>query len=286
MHSLATVYGWVGRFLDKIALHQHIHESRKARFGPDHPDTLAAVADLADAYHCAGKWDKSTPLLEQLLEKRRAICGPTHPDTVGTMHNLAMNYADVDRFAESMALLEKVLAHLKSTETAGSQPSSWSWLIYAQVCQRAGKFDKAEQLLREALQRNRHCDDSLASRGQKSNILGWLALNRLLQHQYNEAEPLAREALAITERLPLVNARRFLWMSMLGAALLGQGKYAEAEPFLLQGYEGFKQQEPILIAGEKPRLTQMGEWVVRYYEATNQPAKARAWREKLKARVK
>jgi serine/threonine protein kinase len=286
MHELAGAYGWAGRILDAIALCQHIQESQKARFGPDHPDTLAAVAGLAEAYRFAGQWDKSTPLVEQLLEKRRAICGPTHPDTVGTMHNLAMNYAHVGRFAESMALLEKVLVHLKSTETAGSQPSSWSWLIYAQVCQRAGKLDKAEQVLREALERNRHCDDSLRSRHQKSNILGWLALNRLLQHQYHDAEPLAREAVAITERLPLVNARRFLWMGLLGAALLGQEKYAEAEPFLLQGYEGFKQQERILPADEKPRLRQMGEWVVRLYEATNQPEKAGAWREKLKARVK
>ena len=79
--------------------------------------------------------------------------------------------------------------------------------------------------------------------------------------------------------------RRFYTTSVLGAALLGQKKYADAEPLLLQGYKNMKQWETGTEEGERRRLLRdAGEWVVRFYEVTEQPEKARAWREKLKAR--
>ena len=281
MGNLASAYWWVGRFSDAIALRQHIVESRMARLGPNHPDTLGDLTGLAEAYAGAGHWDLSIPLFEEVLEKQGAICGPLHPQTLGAMHRLAMNYRDADRFAESCALFEELISRTKAVEAAGSKPDSWRWEVFAEVCVRAGKFDRAEQLIHEALQRNSNRDDSLSSREERSNLLGWLALSRLLQQQYQEAEPPAREALAITEKLPLINARRFYWMSLLGAVLLGQEKYAEAEPLLLKGYGGFKQLEPTLNAGTKRQLPQLGEWIVRFYDATDQPEKAREWREKL-----
>ena len=68
---------------------------------------------------------------------------------------------------------------------------------------------------------------------------------------------------------------------MLGGALLGQKKYAEAEPLLLQGYEGMKQREAQIPQAGKVRLAEATERLVRLYEATNQPENARTWREKL-----
>jgi hypothetical protein len=74
-------------------------------------------------------------------------------------------------------------------------------------------------------------------------------------------------------------------VSLLGDVLFSQQKYAEAEPLLVQGYEGMKQREAILRANEKCRLAEAGERVVRFYEATNQPEKARVWREKAKTKL-
>ena len=55
----------------------------------------------------------------------------------------------------------------------------------------------------------------------------------------------------------------------------------EAEPLLLQGYEGMKCREALLLAIWKRRMAETGERVVHFYEATNQPEKAREWRERL-----
>jgi hypothetical protein len=72
-------------------------------------------------------------------------------------------------------------------------------------------------------------------------------------------------------------------MSVQGAALLGQGKYAAAEPLLLQGYQGQTKWAFSVHPTRSRRLTESGGWIVGLYEATNQPEKARRWREKLKA---
>ena len=66
---------------------------------------------------------------------------------------------------------------------------------------------------------------------------------------------------------------------------MGQQKYAEAEPLLVEGYDGMKQREAFMDAGFKHWLTKAGDRLIRFYEVTNQPEKARAWREKVKPKL-
>jgi hypothetical protein len=125
-------------------------------------------------------------------------------------------------------------------------------------------------------------EDALIRRNARANYLGWLALNLLWQERHGDAERIAREAIATDQ---VGQFRRFYWTSVLGAALLGQKKYADAEPLPLQGYGGMKQWETGFEVGERRRLlTDAGEWVVRFYEVTEQPEKVREWREKPKAK--
>jgi hypothetical protein len=112
-----------------------------------------------------------------------------------------------------------------------------------------------------------------------ANLLGFLALNLLLQERYDEAEPVARDAVAMNRT---EDFKFPYWVSILGAALLGQKRYAEAEPLLLKGYEGTKQVESLFIEC-KWRNTQVGKWIIHLYEAGNRPEKARMWRAKLEA---
>jgi hypothetical protein len=51
----------------------------------------------------------------------------------------------------------------------------------------------------------------------------------------------------------------------------------------VQGYEGMKQNEATMHGNWRRRLAEAGERVVRFYEVTNQPDKARLWREKLQS---
>jgi eukaryotic-like serine/threonine-protein kinase len=68
---------------------------------------------------------------------------------------------------------------------------------------------------------------------------------------------------------------------MLGGALLGQKKYAEAEPLLLSGYEGMKRRAATIAPPGRIRLTEAVQRLVALYEATGNKDAAARWRTEL-----
>jgi eukaryotic-like serine/threonine-protein kinase len=70
-------------------------------------------------------------------------------------------------------------------------------------------------------------------------------------------------------------------MSLVGGALLGQGRYAEAEPLIVQGYEGMKARESRIIVPERLRLREAAGRVVRLCKEGNKPDQETAWKSKL-----
>ena len=71
---------------------------------------------------------------------------------------------------------------------------------------------------------------------------------------------------------------------MLGGALLGQKKYADAEPLLLQGYEGIKKPVSNLPDWAKQtRRIEALERLVQLYDAWDRPEDAARWRAELVA---
>jgi tetratricopeptide (TPR) repeat protein len=235
---------------------------------------------LAEAYEFGWQLDKNGRLLNELLEKRRSIYGAMHPSVIALMRRIAWNYALMDRLQESLALFEEYFELRKEKDVdAVKYRSSLDVEYYAFVCQWAKRFDLVDGPLRYQLAQLRSKKGGVQEQGNLANILGFLAMNLLLQERYDEAEPFAREAVALNA---IEDRKYHYWVSGLGAILLGQGKYPEAEPLLLRGYEGIKRTadgHPVI----ERRLTEVTGWLVRLYEVTNQPEKARAWREKAKA---
>jgi hypothetical protein len=67
--------------------------------------------------------------------------------------------------------------------------------------------------------------------------------------------------------------------SLLGGVLLAQRNYAEAEPLLVQGYEGMKQRQARFPAEISPRLTEALERLVRLYDDWGKNEAAARWRK-------
>src|SRR5262249_4902822 len=102
-----------------------------------------------------------------------------------------------------------------------------------------------------------------------------------------EAEPLLRECLDIRRKRQPDGWPTFETLSLLGDSLLGQKKYTEAEPLLLQGYEGIKQRKALIpVRFWTPHLTDALERLVRLDEALGKKEKAAEWRQKLEAEKK
>jgi tetratricopeptide (TPR) repeat protein len=280
MDSLVGAYSWVGRFSDAITLSQRVLEHKRTLLGPAHPDVLACLEGLGNLYGSAGQWDLSVPLLEQVLEKRRAIEGPNHPETLGTMQGLGLTYLFSGRVAESIPLFQYVLDHLPPTT-----PPVFTRMCLANACYKAGKLHQSEHLHRETLAELATLPDSFWRRLTTANASGFLARTLLQQERIAEAEPLVREAVAFFEKHRPDDRRHFYWINLLGAVLAGQHRYDEAEPLLLQGYQRMKNCEALMTAGERRRLAQAGERVVRLYEETGQTEKASFWRENAKFKL-
>jgi serine/threonine protein kinase/tetratricopeptide (TPR) repeat protein len=279
--ALSGAYLWVGRHSESIALLQQLLEERITRLGPDHAEVLECMTRLADAYRWASHLDTSRRLDEEVLEKRLRLFGPTHRATLGIMTQLGDVHEAAGRFEEAIGLNAKCLEVLKAQKESESEWAHFIRIQIARSCMRVGKFGQADRLLREVCQFYQNREDSHSRRVRLATSGGWLALSLVLQEQYAEAEPIAREAAGLYAKYAPNQARRFYYEGILGAALLGQKKYTEAEPILLQAYQGMKRWErmsPTVISG----LTEVGGWIVQLYEATNQPEKAREWRETLK----
>ncbi|HKI19703.1 MAG TPA: tetratricopeptide repeat protein, partial [Isosphaeraceae bacterium] len=95
-----------------------------------------------------------------------------------------------------------------------------------------------------------------------------------------EAEPLLRQAMAIRDKMTPDDWSSFDTRSLLGASLVGQKKYAEAEPFLLQGYEGLKVRAAKIPPKLQKRVPEAVERIVKLYEAWGKKDLADEWRKK------
>jgi len=68
--------------------------------------------------------------------------------------------------------------------------------------------------------------------------------------------------------------------ALLGASLLGQKKYGEAEPWLLSGYEGLQQREG-KVPGQDERVGEALHGIVQLLNSTGQTVAATQWQKRL-----
>ena len=68
----------------------------------------------------------------------------------------------------------------------------------------------------------------------------------------------------------------------LGASQAGQKKYAEAEPLLLEGYQGMLARKDHIDVPDCYHLTRPREWLAQLYRAWGQPEKSAAFQDQIK----
>jgi serine/threonine protein kinase/tetratricopeptide (TPR) repeat protein len=108
--TLGETYWGLGLYGEAIAMQEKVRDYYLATFGPEHPDTLNAMEDLAGSYTHAGRHDEALKLREQVLPLSRKALGPEHTVTVRAMASLADSYRDAGRYEEALKLQEQVLA--------------------------------------------------------------------------------------------------------------------------------------------------------------------------------
>jgi tetratricopeptide (TPR) repeat protein len=274
---LATAYTDVQMTGEAIAILEGISDQVAGLLGPGDPDPIDYLKALAQAYRRHELCELAIDVMSALVEKRKLLSGPLHPATISAVHNLADCYLSAGRLTESIELHEQALALSTATNGPDHPETVYIMRTYSRALQGAWRLEEADRVLRCALEGSRK--QAVRRDHEIALVQRILGLNLLLQERYVEAEPVAREALAILEKNNPEDWNRFHAMSLVGGALLGQQRYAESEPFLVRGYEGMKERAGSMDPGFKQWLTKAGQRLAHFYELTDQPEEAREMRE-------
>ena len=119
--------------------------------GPDHPRTLPARGNLANAYRSAGRLEQAIDLFERTLADRERVLGADRPDTLTSRNDLAGAYWSAGRLDEAIDLLEKTLADRERVLGADHPYTLTSRGGLAGAYRSAGRLDQAIDLFEKTL---------------------------------------------------------------------------------------------------------------------------------------
>jgi eukaryotic-like serine/threonine-protein kinase len=279
MMVLAVVYVRQGKYAQAEALDTSLVEIEKRVLGDENPDTLRGLNNLAVVYNREGKFQRAEALRFQVLEIQRRVLGVEHSDTLVSMNNLAMTYVAERKYAqaepiqkEALVLYRRVMGEEHPQTVTLMANLAHTYLLEARYAESEPLYAKVLEVRRRVLG-PLHPDtvDTLTSFSEL----------QLREHRYGNAERLLREALNTWEKTRPGDWRRYNAESLLGAALNGQHRYAEADQLLLSGYAGLMLRKDTIPSIEKFRVAETGEWIVQLYRAWGQPEKANAWQAGL-----
>jgi eukaryotic-like serine/threonine-protein kinase len=279
MNNLAVLYQREHRNQDAEKLYATVIDIQRRVSGPDHPETLNALNNLGVLYSVQGKYSEAAPIYEKVLEQWRKQLGPEHPRTLAVMSNIAVLKLGQRDFAGAETLGHRVLEIRTRVLGAEHSDTLQSQNILASIFEEEGKYAEADPLFTRVIEVRQHVlgpknPDTL-------DAIAHLGELRIDQTRYAEAEAMLRGCLDIQKQTMPSDYRRYLTETLLGASLAGDHKYVEAEPLLVGGYEGMKQNAAAVSDLNRQKMKKVGELVVKFYTAWNKPDKAAEWRQIL-----
>ncbi len=126
---LARSYRILNRFDDARALDERTVRLMEARLGPEHPETLGAMDNLANDYRDVRCFDDAVALYEKTLAIRQRTLGRDHLETLGGMLRLANASSDLKQHAKAVPLREEVVA-LQKLKLPADHPELWTSMSF------------------------------------------------------------------------------------------------------------------------------------------------------------
>jgi serine/threonine protein kinase/tetratricopeptide (TPR) repeat protein len=273
---LGDAYRVAERPGDAIRLLEPSLKRCQAKLGRDHPTTLDTMNNLALAYRMAGRLPQAVALFDETLNLMKAKLGPDHRETLNTTNNLADAYVATGRPGDAIRLLKPLIKRCQSKLGPGHTVTLATMNTLALAYETTGALTQAVEAGGELVHMLRNqlpADDP-----RLTAVLARLGLLLLKAGRPADAEPILRECLGVREKKEPDAWRTFNAKSMLGGALLGQKKYAEAAPLLLAGYKELKKREKAIPPQGQVRLREAADRLIELYTATNNLAELKMWR--------
>jgi serine/threonine protein kinase len=228
MSVMGDVYNNLGLYPRAQSLDQRAMEIRRRVLGPENPDTLRTVSNLAIVLQHEGDYAEAEKLDRETLDIRRRVLGPEHPDTLRSMINLATvlyhegHYAEADKLDRETLDVQRRVLGPEHPDTLSSMHN------LAAVLSGEGHYAEADKLDRETLDIRRRVlgpEHALTL-----NSMNNLAAVLYHEGKHAEAGQLYRETLDVQRRvLGPEHPDALTSMISLGQVLMDEGHYAEAE---------------------------------------------------------
>ncbi|RPB04125.1 TPR-like protein [Choiromyces venosus 120613-1] len=269
---LATVLQKRGRYEEAEEISRRVLQGREQLLGPDHPDTLTSVGNLALVLgqlgkhieaeklnrqnelglehpetlnglsvlfwilDAQGKYDEAEEMTQRALDVRKRVLGLRHPDTLSSLHNHGVVLWRLGRYEEAETLFRQ--AHEGQAKVLGPEhPNTLSSVdCWAMVLVELGKYGEAEQLAHRALngyQKLRGLNDPCTQAA-----MGNLGLVLARLGRYDEAEKMLRTTVERREKVQGPDSISTLKsVSQLALVLHLHGNYEESERLHRRVYE-------------------------------------------------
>jgi CHAT domain-containing protein/tetratricopeptide (TPR) repeat protein len=188
-----------GKDKEATAVAEEAVELAERAFGPDQPETLKSLYNLASLYEAQGLYGKAEPLFKRALAGFERTFGNEAPSTLSAISNLASLYEKQGLYAEAEPLFKRALDGLDRTRGPEDLQTLISANNLGSFYRVQGRYAEAAPLYQrvsagfERLLGPEH-PDTLAS-------LSNLAQLSVAQGRYGEAEPIYKHVLEGRERV-------------------------------------------------------------------------------------
>ena len=236
MNVMGDVYDSLGLYSPAQSLQQESLEIRRRVLGPEHPETLQSMNDLAHALYHEARGADAEKLYREALDIERRVLGPEHPRTLLSMNNLANALWHEGRYADSEKLHRETLDIRRRVLGPEHPETLQSMNDLANDLSDQGHFAEAEKLHREALDIERRVLGPEHPRTLLS--MNNLATALYREGRYAEAEKMFRETLDIDRRvLGPEHPGTALIVYNLGVVAAHEGNRTEALSLLRQAVD-------------------------------------------------
>ncbi|HEV7926949.1 MAG TPA: serine/threonine-protein kinase, partial [Verrucomicrobiae bacterium] len=285
IYELANVMMFQGKLPQAETNYREALTMYQKTAGKENPNGAQIMNDLASILRKEGKLDDAEALYQQALALLKNKVSDDHPYVSFSLSGLAQVRQEQGKLAEAESLHRQALALRRKALGNESQGVATSLNDLAVVLFIEGKIPEAEDTQRDALaiQVKIYGPSHPSVLNSLYNLVRTIVVQTnlteaQLQDKYAAIEPVARQCqTALTDKFP-DEWVSFSGRCLLGCCLVGEKKYAEAEPLLLSGYDGMKQREDKVPASIKPRLIGVAAALQELFEATNRPDQAAQWK--------
>jgi serine/threonine protein kinase len=275
--NLGSAYFSAAKYPKAIEIYEKLVESNSGLFGTSQWLEFYMVR-LGEAYRQEGRLEDAIRILTLVEKKVKDRSDRNLPEHCMVCLRLGQALRDSGNPEQAIAQFEIAANECERKDFS----STWSAAILRETVLamiKAGRFEASEswarKLLRVVEKRNGVESTDYA------DCIASLGLSLLRQSKFPQSTLVLQECKTIREKLVPDHWATFHVQSLLGESLMGEKRWSESEPMLLDGYRGMRARAATIPNQGIQHLRDAANRLAHFYEVTEKPDEVARWQEEL-----